>query len=458
MSSPLPCAGSWISEGGIELFVHRRSNSGRMPVLLLHGASAKHETFTFPPSEADLPRNLVDWLFDAGFDVWLLDWRGSARVVDVARESGALSSGRWSFDLDHAARSDLPEAIEWIRSATGRQPGDALGIVGHCMGAAVVAQAIAQGSVDPEKTPLRVALLSIGLFYDVPADSRLRSQDHVLERLLAGEAPPLEIDPRRGETWPTELRDLYSNLVPAGAHRPAPGRALSAAGELCNRLGFLYGRPYLEANLFPTLHDEGFEIDFERGRLRPSRGDLVRGRSSRARAVVRELLTSRGSWASGDCCGKLLVEPLDGAFRAGEELEIDGARSGVCARSAPVEPELLAQFGAIPLRLYAHAWRNLRRGWAAPFDADEEDASLVGVAARRRFHSLARLLLLTGERNALWHRSGIDRMAGFLSRGDTAVPTRITRRILRGYGHQDLLWGRRAYLDVFPEIGRALTP
>ncbi|MCC6642077.1 MAG: hypothetical protein IT386_13035, partial [Deltaproteobacteria bacterium] len=140
----------------------------------------------------------------------------------------------------------------------------------------------------------------------------------------------------------------------------------------------------------------------------------------------------------------------------GEEIDSRGRRIATCVESEAIEAELPAQFGAIPLRLYVHAWRNLRRGWAAGFDAGDDDRALVGDEARARFGRLGRLLLLTGERNSLWHRRSIDRMYDWVVRGPGGRALPVTRRVLRGYGHQDLLWGRRAAEEVFPSIERAL--
>jgi hypothetical protein len=303
---------------------------------------------------------------------------------------------------------------------------------------------------------LRVSLLTLGLFYEAPAESQLRSQDPLLERLLGSPEPPAEIDPRPGAVWPKELAALYENLPVTARHWAAGGSSLSAAEQLCNRLGFLYGRPYLEENLFPTLHRDLVVLAFAQGTAEPTPGDVVRGARSGAQARLVEVIRGAGEWERASCTGVLLAAPGHGAFQSGEEIETQGRRFAACVESEAIEAELPAQFGAIPLRLYVHAWRNLRRGWAASFAAGDDDRALVGEQARGRFCRLGRLLLLTGERNPLWHRRSIDRMHEWLMRGPGCRALPITRRVLRGYGHQDLLWGRRAAEEVFPSIGATL--
>lgn len=451
---------AWRSAGAVELVLHRQPRLGAMPVLLVHGASARHETFTLPRSFGGAPRSLAAWLHHRGFDPWLLDWRGSARVVDESRSRGLLRSARHSFDLDHAADHDLPEALARVEAivATEGAAQPLVGIVGHCMGAAVLAQAIAKGTLGADSHRLRAVLLALGLFYDAPAQSQFRSQDHLLERLLGAPEPPPDIDPRPGAAWPRELDELYANLPSGPRHRAGGGEPLPACDELCNRLSFLYGRPYLEENLFPTLHRDLLAIRFEEGGAVPPPGQIVRGAASGARAELVEAIVGAGARDLASRSGVLLAAPRAGSFLDGEPLEAGGARFATCTSSEEIPAELSAQFGAIPLRLYVHAWRNLRRGWAAPFGAGDDDRTLVGAEARGRFGRLGGLLLLTGERNPLWHRRSIDRMYEWLVRGPRAAAASVTRRVLRGYGHQDLLWGRRASDEVFPWVESALRP
>src|SRR5262245_14466897 len=109
-------------EVGIRLW-HSKSASGT-PVLLLHGASACHETFRVVPEADPLdtstspPRSLMDWLERQGFDPWLVDWRGSGLVVDAVKDQDVL---RDCFDFDRAAQCDVPAALEEITKRTNHK-------------------------------------------------------------------------------------------------------------------------------------------------------------------------------------------------------------------------------------------------------------------------------------------------------------------------------------------------
>jgi pimeloyl-ACP methyl ester carboxylesterase len=236
---------------GITLLLWRKPNKGKPPVLLLHGASACHESFIVPEPEGGEARCLVDFLHEQGLDPWVLDWRGSHLVVENASAGGGdFEKIQDQFTFDRAAAFDIPEALCRIRQETDAKQ---ISAVGHCMGSATLAQAIAGGHVGPNVGLSHVVLLALGLFY-VPAwDSRVKSHDYVLERLQATGA--LVVDPRPSSAWAGELLELYENWPNALRAHPEP--ASDPTNEMCNRIGFMYGPPYLERNLAPGIHCHG---------------------------------------------------------------------------------------------------------------------------------------------------------------------------------------------------------
>jgi len=87
----------------------------RAPVLLAHGAGMHTEYIFRPPVE----RTIVDELVDAGYDVWLENWRAS---IDLPANS-------WT--LDQAALYDHPAAVKRIVRETGC---DRVKALVHCQG------------------------------------------------------------------------------------------------------------------------------------------------------------------------------------------------------------------------------------------------------------------------------------------------------------------------------------
>ena len=197
----------------------RHSTPGpRKPVLLLHGASANHGTFMVGDT------GLARWLYGRGFDPWLLDWRGSSLVVGAPENEASLRDQPDVYNFNRAASEDLPLAIKRMRrlGVRGR-----ISVLGHCMGSGVVAEAVALGHIAAAEVD-RVVLIALGLFYEAPIDSRLKSEERILERLTqaVGNDCVVSIDPRianGGELlndWPQELKNLYDTWP--GALRSHP--------------------------------------------------------------------------------------------------------------------------------------------------------------------------------------------------------------------------------------------
>jgi cholesterol oxidase len=107
------------------------------PVLLIHGYSASGTTF----AHKAVPGNLVETLFKAGRDVWVLDLRTSAGLP--------TATGEWPFEA--MAEKDIPIAINRVLETTGAAKVD---VVAHCMGAAMFSMAMLGSETEsqPEQT------------------------------------------------------------------------------------------------------------------------------------------------------------------------------------------------------------------------------------------------------------------------------------------------------------------
>ena len=219
-------------------------------VLLLHGGSANHKTFT-------IKNGLADWLFYSGFDPWLLDWRGSSLVSDCPANSTTLRFESEIYTFNRAAREDLAAAIAVMRSDHHRVQGP-VALVGHCMGAAVIAEAVACGWTRHEVN--RIVLLALGLFYEAAIDSRLKSEERILERLIREVSEIPCIDPRVNEDgtlrhkWPDDLNKLY-DAWPSGLRAHDEPDKRPVVSGMCNRISFMYGMPYRHQNLAVGIHD-----------------------------------------------------------------------------------------------------------------------------------------------------------------------------------------------------------
>lgn len=441
---------------GVPLFLEQWKHDGKPPVLLLHGAGAQSGSFRIPGPDPDgNPRSLAHWLHREGFEPWLLDWRGSCRVVDAASAPGSdlLARHPELFDFDRAAELDIPGALEKIREVRGH--GVAIGAVGHCMGAGTLAQSIAMGCATKEKPALGgVVLLTLGLFYEPTAESRLKTQGYALELLQRQRKYPA-IDARRPiEAWPPPLRTLYERLA-AEPHR----NSSSDADQICNRLTFMYGAPYAEARLVPEIHRDSWMLGFRAGCSRPGIGDRLHGEQSRAIGQLTHLATRSDAWRDGEAAG---VMTLSGGatprFARGERLVSKDRPIAVVSHEPRYSPaQLPQQFGAIPLAMYAQGAKNVRRGWAARCGANEKDIRLIGPGTAERFlKNVDAVTLITGSENRLWQPRGIHKMHEWLLNAGPDAKRKCERHVVPGFAHQDLLWGVDAPTRIFPKIADGL--
>jgi len=377
-------------DGQIRLWLHHYGSSdnasGSLPakaVLLLHGASANHGTFGVREG------GLAEWLA-ATFDVWLLDWRGSSIVVDDRHNRLKRPE---LFNFNAAAQYDIRAALNEMGRHGVTPP---VAAVGHCMGSGVLAEAIARKHVTRQDLDC-VVLLTLGLFYETPLDSRMKSEERILDRLRAERLaidPFVCVDPRVADAtgklqapWPDELDRMYEDW-PGRQFHSEEGEEHGERSEecrrvrhMCNRVSFMYGMPYHHGNLIDEIH------------------------------------------------GTPLIDPV-----------------------------LQDQFGSIPLHMYIHAAQNIRQRHATFYEDKElPDQVFISDAARTQFSHLDKVTLITGARNRLWHRNSIDLMYEWLTQGSFRLRRRVRKHILPTYGHQDLLWGKEATTDVYPIITEGLS-
>jgi hypothetical protein len=137
----------------------------RGPVLLIHGSGVRANLFYGPPGRPSFVRALVD----AGYDVWLENWRAS---IDL---------GIRSYTLDEAALYDHPLAMDAVLEHSGAP---SLKVLCHCQGStSFVITALA--GLAPNVS--RVVSSAVSLHPVVPWASRLKLT--LLRPLLARLTP-----------------------------------------------------------------------------------------------------------------------------------------------------------------------------------------------------------------------------------------------------------------------------
>ena len=219
-----------MTEDGKQLRLTRYRGGERGPVLLSHGLGVSSLIFSIDT----IRTNLVEFLVEAGYDCWLLDYRSS---ID-------LPSASEPHTADDVARYDYPAAVAKVREVTGAED---VQVVAHCFGATTFTMAMLSGLAG-----VRAAVISqIGPHVFVPwFPQRLLAHCRVprffgLLRLRAVDVTARERDPR----WLRGLdRALYRLL-------PLAGRE-SATNATSNRITALYGPLYERDQLNASTFDE----------------------------------------------------------------------------------------------------------------------------------------------------------------------------------------------------------
>lgn len=179
---------------GAELRLRRVGPVDAPAVLLVHGHGVSAEMFAL-----DEIRSLVDVLTDAGYQSWLLDWRGSRALPHNV--SGP------PYTLDDVALYDLPAAVAQIRDRIGERP---LFAVAHCVGALALAQSQTAGLL-----PGLAGVVAQGVFLTPKVSTSTRARVLVGSELLGSRVGHLESDFRKVGLWSRRTL-LYAALSRKG--------------------------------------------------------------------------------------------------------------------------------------------------------------------------------------------------------------------------------------------------
>jgi cholesterol oxidase len=234
--APLPLAPHrrWTPESpvtittsdGVKIQLTRYRGGSRGPVLLVPGFTTVASSFDTPT----VRRNLVQFLCEKGFDVWLLDYRASPAFEPA-----------WSaFTIDDIARRDYPAAVRAVCQATGSPQ---VQIVAHCVGSISLFMSLLDGqltglvrSVVASQVAAHVAVVP---FTEAKSGLYLGS----LLRLFGVKHISASFNPRKWSDWSI---DQVLKLYPTKERCSNP---------VCRRLLFIFQEIYRHKNLNSETHD-----------------------------------------------------------------------------------------------------------------------------------------------------------------------------------------------------------
>ncbi|MGJ6979365.1 esterase/lipase family protein [Aestuariimicrobium soli] len=198
--------------------------SHRGPVMLVHGVAMRAEMFRPPVNHT-----LVQALLDDGWDVWMLNWRGSLDLDPLP----------WT--VDDVAGCDLPAAVRHVADATGARN---VKVIAHCVGAMAASWASVAGLIPQVDT---IVASGVSLHPVVPRMARIKL--HTLRPLLQSHEPYVDA------AW----GDGPERLVPTITRTAVRWGHPECSNPTCNMASFALGAgrpaPWLHENLNVATHD-----------------------------------------------------------------------------------------------------------------------------------------------------------------------------------------------------------
>ncbi|TGK36044.1 alpha/beta fold hydrolase [Leptospira gomenensis] len=209
------------AEDGATLRLLRYKGGEKGPVLLSPGLGVSSLIFSIDTIDT----NLLEYLFENGYDIWLFDYRTSI----------ALPSAPLPNSGDVIATKDYPAAVNKVRELTGA---DKIQVVAHCFGATTFTMALLAGLQGVRS----VVLSQISANVEVPTSMDIKVGLHTAELLDAIGIKDMTAYTNENDDWLDKLFNSVLALQPQSlfAHDVNP---------VSRRITFLYGSLYKLDNL-----------------------------------------------------------------------------------------------------------------------------------------------------------------------------------------------------------------
>lgn len=223
---PLATTHPFTTSDGVELLLTRYQGGDKGPVMLVHGLGVSSLIFAIDTIDT----NLLEYLVENGYDVWLLDYRSSIR----------LPSAHTQYSADTVASVDIPLAVGHVQRLTGA---DSIQVIAHCYGGTTFTMALLAGLKG-----VRSAVISqISAHVNSAPLVGLKALLHAPEALEKLGIHSLTAMPTTAGLSDTFL-DLALRLYPVAWEE-------QCSSKVCRRITFMYSMLYEHDQLNDATHD-----------------------------------------------------------------------------------------------------------------------------------------------------------------------------------------------------------
>ncbi|MGH7653648.1 MAG: alpha/beta fold hydrolase [Gemmatimonadaceae bacterium] len=220
------------AKDGVSLRLVRYRGGDKGPVLLAHGLGMSGRVF----STDTVDISLVEYLYEAGFDLWVFEHRAS---TDLPASEG-------DFTADDVAAHDFPAALAKVRELTDAKPVD---VVAQGFGALALLMSL----VDGLEGVRSAVCLQTGLHLSVPRATRLKAGLHLPGVLKSLGKHSLTAHEGGSRGWRARLFDASLRVLPGEVEA-------SCTSRVCRRVTFMYGPLFDHDQLNRATHDALHEM------------------------------------------------------------------------------------------------------------------------------------------------------------------------------------------------------
>jgi len=216
----------------VNIRLTRYKGGSKGPVILSHGLGVSSRIFSITTIE----QNLLEYLYAAGFDVWLLDYRASTELPASANQ----------FSADEIAKYDYQAAVDKVLQETGAAD---VQMVAHCFGASTFVMAMLSGL----RGVSSAVISQIAAHMEVGTEGRIKTGLHLPSVLGTLGVDSLDAYVDTHANWLEKIYDTALRLYPVSFEE-------QCNSPTCRRITFMYAPLYEHEQLNTATHDALHEM------------------------------------------------------------------------------------------------------------------------------------------------------------------------------------------------------